>query len=103
MIFPLEIRTIQNNIVQNITKNLSLNLKITERKHDIMSKILLNSLISQNVYNISINPLVVTSVRWRRKPRWLPVAKSKMFRVPERKIIPEDEKLEFKRLFNNYR
>lgn len=38
-----------------------------------------------------------------RKPRHLPRAKSKMFRVPERKRLPEDEKLELMRLHNNYR
>lgn len=43
------------------------------------------------------------SIRWRRKPRWVPIAKSKMFRVPPRTIIPEDEKIELMRLYNNYR
>ncbi|XP_063221192.1 small ribosomal subunit protein mS26 [Bacillus rossius redtenbacheri] len=45
-------------------------------------------------------------VRWRRhprKPRWLPTAKSKMFRVPERRRLPKDEHDELLRLFNNYR
>lgn len=41
-------------------------------------------------------------VRWRRKPRWLPVAKSKLNRVPERKRQPPDEREELKRLYNNY-
>lgn len=47
--------------------------------------------------------ITLECVRWRRKPRWLPVAKSKMFRVPPRTITPEDEKLELMRLYNNYR
>lgn len=43
------------------------------------------------------------ALRWRRKPRWLPVAKSKMYRIPPRTITPEDEKIELRRLYNNYR
>ncbi|CAH1967003.1 unnamed protein product [Acanthoscelides obtectus] len=42
------------------------------------------------------------AVRWR-KPRWVPKAKSKIFKVPERPVIPEEEKLELMRLYNNYR
>ncbi|XP_067633199.1 small ribosomal subunit protein mS26-like, partial [Eurosta solidaginis] len=42
-------------------------------------------------------------VRWRRKPRWLPTAKSKLFRVPERKRQDPDEKAELKRINNNYK
>uniref|UniRef100_A0A023F743 Small ribosomal subunit protein mS26 n=1 Tax=Triatoma infestans TaxID=30076 RepID=A0A023F743_TRIIF len=50
-----------------------------------------------------LNPVYYQTVRWRRKPRWLPVAKSKMFRVPVKKKIPLEEQEELKRLFNNYR
>nr|CAH7763153.1 unnamed protein product [Callosobruchus chinensis] len=42
------------------------------------------------------------TVRWR-KPRWVPKAKSKIFKVPQRPVVPEDEKLELMRLYNNYR
>ncbi|XP_044268744.1 probable 28S ribosomal protein S26, mitochondrial [Tribolium madens] len=42
-------------------------------------------------------------VRWRRKPLWMPTAKSKLFRVPIRPQIPEEEDNELKRLTNNYR
>ncbi|XP_030372890.1 probable 28S ribosomal protein S26, mitochondrial [Scaptodrosophila lebanonensis] len=42
-------------------------------------------------------------VRWRRKPRWLPVAKSKKFRVPERKKQTEEERVELLRLHNIYK
>ncbi|XP_013108427.1 small ribosomal subunit protein mS26 [Stomoxys calcitrans] len=42
-------------------------------------------------------------VRWRRKPRWLPTAKSKMYRVPERKEQTTEEKAELLRLHNNYK
>ncbi|XP_076240494.1 mitochondrial ribosomal protein S26 [Calliopsis andreniformis] len=45
----------------------------------------------------------VQCVRWKRKPIWLPTAKSKLFRVPKRPVIPEEEAAELKRLFNNYR
>ncbi|XP_070501919.1 small ribosomal subunit protein mS26 [Chironomus tepperi] len=62
----------------------------------------------QKVYNI--NQLVINqnlaglqSVRWRRKPRWLPTAPSKVFRVPERHVLPYEEKIEWQRLNNNYR
>ena len=42
-------------------------------------------------------------VRWRRKPRWLPTAKTKMFRVPERVQQSPEEKAELLRLHNNYK
>uniref|UniRef100_A0A182Q7C4 Small ribosomal subunit protein mS26 n=1 Tax=Anopheles farauti TaxID=69004 RepID=A0A182Q7C4_9DIPT len=47
--------------------------------------------------------LQYTTVRFRRKPRWLGTAKSKLFRVPERKKQIEEEIEELKRLNNNYR
>lgn len=59
--------------------------------------------LSQNINNISNNPVCVQCVRWRRKPRWLPVAKSKLYRVPERKRGPEEEYTELLRLHNTYR
>ncbi|XP_055642688.1 probable 28S ribosomal protein S26, mitochondrial [Toxorhynchites rutilus septentrionalis] len=46
--------------------------------------------------------LQYTTVRYRRKPRWLGTAKSKLFRVPERKQQLEEEVAELKRLHNNY-
>ncbi|EDV97890.1 probable 28S ribosomal protein S26, mitochondrial [Drosophila grimshawi] len=49
------------------------------------------------------NNFALEFVRWRRKPRWLPVAKSKMFRVPERKKQTEEERTELMRLHNNYK
>ncbi|GJQ82816.1 hypothetical protein Trydic_g13518 [Trypoxylus dichotomus] len=62
--------------------------------------------ISKNITKIMPAPTSTTNLqilRWRRKPRWVPVAKSKMFRVPQRPVITEDEQMEIKRLFNNYR
>lgn len=49
------------------------------------------------------NGLALEFVRWRRKPRWLPTAKSKLFRVPERKQQTPEEKAELMRLHNNYK
>lgn len=53
------------------------------------------------------NPIAATSllqlVRWRRKPRWLPVAKSKLYRVPERKAEDPIERAELMRLHANYK
>lgn len=45
------------------------------------------------------------SVRYLRcrKPIWMPRAKSKMFKVPPRPVIPIEEELELRRLHNNYR
>ncbi|XP_017882691.1 probable 28S ribosomal protein S26, mitochondrial [Ceratina calcarata] len=45
----------------------------------------------------------IQCVRWKRKPIWLPTAKSKVFRVPTRPVIPEEDYNELKRLHNNYR
>lgn len=45
----------------------------------------------------------LTAVRWARKPIWMGTAKSKIFRVPKRPVIPIEEKLEIQRLYNNYR
>jgi len=42
-------------------------------------------------------------LRWKRKPLWLGTAKSKIFRVPKRPIIPLEEAEEIKRLYNEYR
>lgn len=38
-----------------------------------------------------------------RKPMWMPRAKTKMFKVPPRPVIPLEEELELRRLHNNYR
>lgn len=48
-------------------------------------------------------PLVIQSAEAHRKPRWLPVAKSKIYRIPKRPVISEDERLELLRLHNNYK
>jgi hypothetical protein len=42
-------------------------------------------------------------IRYTRKPRWLPKAPTKMFRVPVRPRIAVEEKNELFQLFTNYR
>ena len=54
-----------------------------------------DSLVSNSIYH--------QIVRWRGKPKWLPMAKSKVFRIPVRKHVPKDEELEVLKLFNIYR
>lgn len=49
------------------------------------------------------NSIYTQCVRWKRKPIWLPSAKSKMFRIPKRPVIPIEEALELQRLSNNYK
>jgi hypothetical protein len=53
--------------------------------------------------DLKINPVYLQSVRWKRKPRWLPVAKSKQFRIPERPKFDESESAELRRLYDRYR
>lgn len=59
--------------------------------------------LASNVNNISKNPVCVQSVRFRRKPRWLPTAKSKIFRIPVRPKLNEVERIELLRINNNYK
>ncbi|CAL7938151.1 unnamed protein product [Xylocopa violacea] len=65
-----------------------------------------NALTARNLnaydHLISYGPHI-QCVRWKRKPIWLPTAKTKVFRVPTRPVIPEEDVLELKRLYNNYR
>lgn len=71
-----------------------------------MLRVLINSIektASRTGFNVVSSAALVQSVRWRRKPRWIPIAKSKKFRVPERKKQPDDERLELLRLNNNYK
>ncbi|XP_055696544.1 probable 28S ribosomal protein S26, mitochondrial [Lutzomyia longipalpis] len=42
-------------------------------------------------------------VRWRRKPRWLPMARTRYNKVPVRKPVDPEEKDEMMRLYNMYR
>lgn len=45
----------------------------------------------------------IQCVRWKRKPIWLPTAKSKIFKVPQKPQIPEEEYTELMRIHNNYK
>lgn len=47
-------------------------------------------------------PVVLQSAGAHRKPRWLPVAKSKIYRIPKRPEITEEERLELLHINNNY-
>ncbi|ENN72708.1 probable 28S ribosomal protein S26, mitochondrial [Dendroctonus ponderosae] len=49
------------------------------------------------------DPSLLPPKKAHRKPRWVPVAKSKRFRVPQRPKIDQDEYVELLRLHNNYR
>lgn len=53
---------------------------------------------------VGLNSVYSQTIRWRkRKPMRLGTAKSKLFRVPPRIRIPEEESIEILRLSNNYR
>ncbi|XP_078053545.1 mitochondrial ribosomal protein S26 [Augochlora pura] len=45
---------------------------------------------------------IIQCVRWKRKPIWLPPAKTKLFRIPKKPTLPAEEVEELKRLNNNY-
>lgn len=40
---------------------------------------------------------------WARKPLGTAMAKSKLFRIPPKPVLPDDEKAEIKRLYDNYK
>ncbi|XP_030765295.1 probable 28S ribosomal protein S26, mitochondrial [Sitophilus oryzae] len=65
----------------------------------VFRKLNLAGISLESINNSYVN---LQSIRWR-KPRCVPTAKSKRFRVPQTPILPEDEQIEIKRLFNNYR
>ncbi|XP_069669081.1 small ribosomal subunit protein mS26 [Periplaneta americana] len=54
-------------------------------------------------HDLRINSVCIQCVRWKRKPRWLPTAKSRLFRIPERPKIDEREEIELKRLHDRYK
>ncbi|XP_047511309.1 probable 28S ribosomal protein S26, mitochondrial [Pieris napi] len=47
-------------------------------------------------------PTYIQHAEAHRKPRWLPVAKSKIYRIPKRPEISVDERLELRRINNAY-
>lgn len=65
------------------------------------------ALLSNSNYLKLLNGMIIKlhnfqSIR-NRKPPWLPRAKTKMFKIPPRPVIPFEEAEELKRLHNNYR
>lgn len=67
-----------------------------------VNKLIVSNRISYECLIISGYPLNVQSVRWR-KPISLGTAKSKLFRVPERRIEDPEERAELFRLNSNYK
>lgn len=53
--------------------------------------------------NVTNSLACVQCVQYHRKPRWAPQAKTKIFRVPERRKQNDDEKAELRRLHNHYK
>ncbi|XP_013191027.2 small ribosomal subunit protein mS26 [Amyelois transitella] len=60
-------------------------------------------MISQNALLKRTWPMVIQCAEAHRKPRWLPVAKSKIYRIPKRPQVSEEERLELLRINNNYK
>lgn len=48
-------------------------------------------------------PALIQYAQAHKKPRWVPVAKSKIFRIPKRPVVSEEERLELLRINNNYK
>ncbi|XP_068619760.1 small ribosomal subunit protein mS26 [Battus philenor] len=48
-------------------------------------------------------PMVIQCAEAHRKPRWFPVAKSKIYRIPKRPVVSEEERIELLRINNNYK
>lgn len=48
-------------------------------------------------------PILMQHAEAHRKPRWLPVAKSKIYRIPKRPVVSLEERLELIRINNNYK
>ncbi|XP_047537345.1 probable 28S ribosomal protein S26, mitochondrial [Vanessa atalanta] len=60
-------------------------------------------MIPKNVFLKRSCPLIMQIAETHRKPRWLPVAKSKIYRIPKRPEVSEEERLELLRINNNYK
>ncbi|CAG9568374.1 unnamed protein product [Danaus chrysippus] len=60
-------------------------------------------MIPKNVLLKRVSPLISQIAEAHRKPRWEPVAKSKIYRIPKRPEISEEERLELLRINNNYK
>lgn len=64
---------------------------------------LIESMLSSSSFLKRTWPVVIQRAEAHRKPRWLPVAKSKIYRIPKRPEISIEERLELKRINNNYK
>ncbi|XP_074095794.1 mitochondrial ribosomal protein S26 [Cotesia typhae] len=65
----------------------------------------INKMMNNLIINewVGINAINSQTIRWRkRKPMWLPPAKSKLFRILPRYRLPPEEAIEIRRLSNNY-
>ncbi|XP_026763763.1 probable 28S ribosomal protein S26, mitochondrial [Galleria mellonella] len=60
-------------------------------------------MISHNALLKRTWPVIVQYAEAHRKPRWVPVAKSKIYRIPKRPEITEEERIELLRVNNNYK
>jgi hypothetical protein len=95
-------------IVSNNNNNAILviiNLFVASKMIRAMQIINANTLTSIIGFSESFipNSVYTQCIRWKRKPIWLPTAKSKLFRVPKKRVVPVDENEETKRLYNHYR
>lgn len=62
-----------------------------------------NALVSTNKLLERGTQIFLQQVRYTRKPRWVPKAPSKMYRIPKRPQISTEERNELFQLFTNYR
>ncbi|XP_057325820.1 probable 28S ribosomal protein S26, mitochondrial [Microplitis mediator] len=70
------------------------------RTSGTINKLMNNLIMTEWVGTNAVNTQIIRW--WKRKPMWLPPAKSKLFRIRQRVIIPQDEAAENRRLNNNY-
>ncbi|KAH0554623.1 probable 28S ribosomal protein S26, mitochondrial [Cotesia glomerata] len=65
----------------------------------------INKMMNNLIINewVGINAINSQTIRWwKRKPMWLPPAKSKLFRINPRLRLPPEEAIEIRRLTNTY-
>ncbi|XP_053976849.1 probable 28S ribosomal protein S26, mitochondrial [Hylaeus volcanicus] len=53
--------------------------------------------------HLILNGPYIQCVRWKRKPMWLPIAKTKLFRIPVKPVIPTEEVEELKHVNYHYK
>nr|CAG4646643.1 EOG090X0FQ9 [Macrothrix elegans] len=72
-------------------------------KEQIISQYLQPPLGSQYQTSSGYSQYTGSKRFWIRKPLGSPMAKSKIFKIPQKPVLPEDEKAEIKRLYDNYK